>query len=89
MIEIRVQLGQEQLLSHLRPRYIVDLLWVHAPVASQRDIAILIVGSRTNLIMGSRYNMHLAPVGCDGYCRTAEAVVLETGILLVGQLTRP
>jgi hypothetical protein len=28
-------------------------------------------------------------VGCDGYCRTAEAAVLETGTLLVGQLTRP
>jgi hypothetical protein len=28
-------------------------------------------------------------VGCDGYCRTAEAAVLETGMLLVGQLTRP
>jgi hypothetical protein len=23
-------------------------------------------------------------VGCDGYCRTAEAAVLETGTLLVG-----
>jgi hypothetical protein len=28
-------------------------------------------------------------VGCDGYCCTAEAAVLETGMLLVGQLTRP
>jgi hypothetical protein len=28
-------------------------------------------------------------VDCDGYCRTAEAAVLETGTLLVGQLIRP
>jgi hypothetical protein len=35
------------------------------------------------------HSLFVKAVGCDGYCRTAEAAVLETGTLLVGQLTRP
>jgi hypothetical protein len=32
---------------------------------------------------------YVPTVDCDGYCRTAEVAVLETGTPLVGQLTRP